>query len=87
MGDSTLEVGGTKGCALAMSLHSPPAHAGAPTKAKPFVPLTSTMHGRPLLIPLLIGEGRWLFTCASYIAAILREKYARSARDVIVKVA
>ena len=34
-------------CALATSLHKPP------TKAQPCVPMISTMHGQPFLIPLI----------------------------------
>ena len=37
----------------ATSLHSPTARAGSPTKAQPCVPLISTMHGQPFLIPLI----------------------------------
>ena len=33
-------------------MHSPTARAGSPTKAQPCVPLISTMHGQPFLIPL-----------------------------------
>ena len=45
---------GTQGCALATSLHSPTARAGSPTKAQPFMPLISTMHGQPCLFPLTV---------------------------------
>ena len=48
----TVEIRGTYGCALATSMHSPTARAGSPTKAKPCVPLISTMHGQTFLIPL-----------------------------------
>ena len=48
-----VEIRGTQGCALATSLHSPTARAGSPTKAQPCVPLISTMHGQPFLIPLI----------------------------------
>ena len=36
-------------------LHSmlPTARAGSPTKAQPCVPLISTMHGQPFLIPFI----------------------------------
>ena len=41
-----------KDCALATFLHSPTARARSPTKTQPCVPLISTMHGQPFLIPL-----------------------------------
>ena len=39
------EIRGTWGCALATSLHSPTARAGSPTKAQPYVPQISKLHG------------------------------------------
>ena len=36
----------------ALRVVPPTARAGSPTKAQPCVPLISTMHGQPFLIPL-----------------------------------
>ena len=48
-----VEIRGTWGCALPTFLHSATARAGSPPKAHPFLPLISTMHGQPFLIPLI----------------------------------
>ena len=53
------EIRGTYGRALATLLHSPTARAGSPTKVDPCVPLISTMHGPPLLIPSATTHNKW----------------------------
>ena len=46
-----------------MSVDLPMARAGSPTKAQPYVPLISTMHELPFLIPLLCNQ--WLQSTAA----------------------
>ena len=61
----------TWSCALATSLHSPTARAWSPEKAQLCVPLISTMHGQPFLIPsskslMAIDILCWVSTCDSW---------------------
>ena len=66
-----MEIRGTQGCALATPLHSPTARVGSPTKAQPCVPLISTMHGQPFLIPLTQNtEVPWTCTCYQSVSIL-----------------